>query len=62
MNKLSSYRRELEHERRMELKRERIEGLKALMASWEAAGNYTEVKRLIYRIRVAEQELRYMDK
>jgi hypothetical protein len=65
-HKMSCRVREAEHERRLQKKRERIAGLEALAASWEAAPDVDEMRRIyevrkiVVQIRVARQELRYM--
>jgi hypothetical protein len=59
--KYSTLAKEREHQRRLGLKRERVAGLKALLTMHEAAGNVDEAKGLVRRVRLAEQELRYME-
>lgn len=58
--KYSTYQKEQEHQRRLELKRQRVGVLKALLTMHETAGNVDEAKALVRRVRLAEQELRYM--
>lgn len=50
----------VEHQKRRAAKLQRIAGLRALLQTHEQAGNTDEVKRLITKIRLTKQELRYM--
>jgi hypothetical protein len=60
--KTETYAREREHKARCQRKRKRIDGLLALMATYEQKGNNNdEVKRLAVKIRVLRQQLIYME-
>jgi hypothetical protein len=50
----------MEHEEKIMRKRERVEGLEALLATHETAGNFQEARRVGLRLRRARQELQYM--
>jgi hypothetical protein len=56
----NNYKRQMEHAERIRLKRDKIEGLRALMATWETMGYPLQARRIGTKIRLAEQELRYM--
>jgi hypothetical protein len=60
--KVTHYQLAIEHSVRMQRKKEKIEMIQALMATWEEEGNMDEVRRLTIALRTAKQELRYMDK
>jgi hypothetical protein len=60
--KPTHYQLAMEHEQRMTAKRERIQGLRALMLTHEDCGNWEEAQRLAVKIRLVEQQLRYMDR
>jgi hypothetical protein len=54
--------REHDHDERVVAKQSQIEMAEALKESHESAGNTVEVKRLVIRLRLLRQELRYMKK
>jgi hypothetical protein len=59
-DKINTHKAQMEKRERLRAKRERIAGLKALMETWEDAGNIYEARRVQVKLRLAEQELRYM--
>lgn len=60
-SKWNTRKRAMEHAELMRRKAERIAGLRALMATHEEHGNAEEARRIGTKIRLCEQELRYMD-
>lgn len=54
--------RELEYLERLRCKREKIAGLRSLMATYEQAGDVDEARRLAVKIRLNQQQLIYMEK
>jgi hypothetical protein len=59
-SKVNTHRQALEQRERMRKKRDRIDGLRELMRSWEDVGNIYEARRVQVKLRLAQQELRYM--
>lgn len=54
--------REHEHDERVAQKQAQIDMAEALKESHESDGNTVEVRRLVSRLRLLRQELRYMKK